>query len=180
MLRSDGALDDTQRATIDAVVRSHGGRSRWRRSVRAARSYGLLELTDGQAEASAAAAVGGAIVYDSAVIALAVFPAVAEALPALLAALGGPGRPSGVLTCEPCDGGIVVEWDVRRSPAGVILGLIDVELRRFNSGRTAELLTPLPPEWIAKIGADGLQEPDMSLDRVLEELIERANLGRHA
>jgi len=70
----------------------------------------------------------------------------------------------------------VVEWDLERSPAGVVLGAIDVELRRFNSGRTAELLTPLSPQSIARIAADGLQSPELTSDRVLEVLLERAGL----
>ena len=58
--------------------------------------------------------------------------------------------------------------------AAVVLGVVDVELRRFHSGRTAELLTPLPAEWTAKIAAEGLQAPEIARDRVLEDLIERA------
>ncbi len=173
-----GANDEAQRARIDAAVRSHGGHIRWHTSLRASRSYGLVELPEGwsEAAAAAAAAAAGAIAFDSPVIALAVFPTVAEALPSLLDVLGGRGRPDGVVSCEPCDGGIVVEWDLQRTGAGVVLGTIDVELARFHSGRTAELLTPLAPGWIAKIAADGLQAAEMSSGQVLEDLIERAGL----
>ncbi len=174
-VRTAGASDDALRARIDVAVDAVGGRSRWRSSVRASRSYGLLELPDGRRNAAVAAA-SGAIVFDSAIIALAVFPAVAEALPALLAALGGTGRPGGVAACEPIDGGIAIEWDPQRTGAGVVLGIVDVELARFHSGRTAELLTPLPPAWVAEIAADGLRAPSMSSDRILEDLIERAGL----
>jgi hypothetical protein len=175
-VRTGGTHDGAQRAAIDAAVHLHDGHIRWRSSARSRRSYGLLELPGGQREVAAAAASGGAIVYDSPIIALAVFPAVAEALPPLLAALGGEGRPDGVIACEPFDGGIVIEWDLERSGAAVVLGVVDVELRRFHSSRTAELLTPLPAEWTAKVAAEGLQAPEIARDRVLEDLIERAGL----
>ncbi len=174
-VRTTGASDDALHARIDLAVGALGGRSRWRNSARASRSYGLLELPDGQRGATLAAA-GGAIVFESPIIALAVFPAVAEALPTLLAALAGAGRPGGVVACEPIDGGIAIEWDPQRTSAGIVLGIVDVELARFHSGRTAELLTPLPPAWVAEIAADGLQAAGMSSDRVLEDLIERAGL----
>ncbi|MEO6835917.1 MAG: hypothetical protein ABI231_08435, partial [Candidatus Tumulicola sp.] len=175
----DGILDDALRGAVDAAVRLHGGGVRWRTSTRAARSYGLVELPDarGTTAAAAAAAAHGAGAYDSPVIALAVFPAEPEALQPILTALGGSGRPAGVRTCEPCpQGGAIVEWDLERSPAAVVLGVLDVELARFSSGRAAELLTPLPPAWIARIAADGLKAPDISQDRVLETLVERAGL----
>jgi hypothetical protein len=171
------ALDDAQRTAVETVARRYGGRVAWHASVRAARRYGLLSLPDRhRGEAVAAAAQGGVTVFESPVIALAVFPAVGEALPSLLGALTGAGRPDGVLACEPCDDGFVIEWNPLRTQARVILGLIDVELRRFNSARTIELLTPLAPPWVAKIASDGLKADEMAAGRVLEELIERADL----
>jgi hypothetical protein len=174
-LRADGPLDGARRVAVDAAVRSAGGSSRWRTSARADRTYALLELPDVKG-LTAVAAASDAVVYDSPVIALAVFPAVAEALPPLLAALGGAGRPAGIRSCEPCDGGVVVEWDLERTPAAMMLAAVDVELRRFSSGRTAELLTPLPQAWIARIAGAGLQAAEITPDRVLETLIERAGL----
>lgn len=150
----------------------------WRLSRRADRSYALLEFeTAGPAGVLAAAAAGGAVVYDAPVIAIAVFPSVAEALPALTAALDGPGRPAGVRACEPCGGGgVAIDWDLEVTPAAIVLGVVDVELARFASGRTAELLSPLPPPWVAKIAADGLQAPEISPGRTLETLVQRAGL----
>lgn len=125
----------------------------------------------------AAAAANGAIAYDASVIAIAVFPSVVEALPRLADALGGPGRPAGVRGCEACGGdGVAIEWDLEVTPAAVVLGLVDVELARFAAGRTAELLSPLPPAWIARIAADGLRAPEISPDRMLETLVQRAGL----
>jgi hypothetical protein len=176
--RSDRILDDSQCDAVTAAAAARGGRCTWRSSARCGRSYALLELPDDAvAPLSAAAAANGAIVYESPVIALAVFPAVKEALPPLLGALGGAGRPAGVLRCDACGGnGIAVEGDLERTPAAVVLGLVDVELARFASGRTVELLTPLPPAWRARIASDGLRAPEISSDRLLEALVKRAEL----
>ena len=167
-------LEEVRRAAIDTAVRACGGDCRWRFSERAARTYGLLELPSEPNLDNAA--FDGIVVFDLPIIALAVFPAVGEALPFLHDALGGPGRPVGVLACDAIDGGIVVEWDLERTPASVVMGTIDVELRRFHSGRTAEMLAPLPPSWTAQIASDALRAPQVSADRVLEELIARAGL----
>jgi hypothetical protein len=177
-VKVDGQLDESLRGAVDAAVRSFGGRTLWRTSARAARSYGLLEFPDESDAAGAVkAVVRGARLFESPVIALAVFPAVPEALPPLLDALAGAGRPAGVLTCEPCAGdGIAIEWDLERSSAAVVLGVVDIELQRFHSGRSAELLTPLSPAWLARIAADGLRAAEISPDRVLEVLVERAGL----
>lgn len=172
-------LEVSQRDAVDAALRACGGSARWRVSARAGRSYALLGLPDecSNVAVAAAAAAGGATAYDAPVIALAVFPTVAEALPPLGTALGGPGGPAGVRSCEPCpNGGAVVEWDLETTPAAVVLGLIDVELARFAAGRTIELLTPLPPAWTARIAADGLRTPEISSARILETLLDGAGL----
>lgn len=161
------------------MVRSHGGTVQWRASERAKRAYASVEIPDGvgvAADALRAVAQSAVTVWDGAVIALAVFPALAEALPPLLDALAGPGRPAGVISCDAIDGGIAVEWDPERTGASVVLGTIDVELSAFACGRTAELLTPLTAAWAARIAAEGLQAPQIAPDRMLETLLERAGL----
>jgi len=166
-LSVDGELDDVRRAAIDRVVTSQGGKAVWRTSERARRSYALFELPD-RYDAAAIRAASGGTVYDKPLIAWALFPAMPEALPPLLEALGGPGRPAGVLTCSPCPGGVVIEWDPAVTSVTLIVTLADVELGRLHSGRTAEVLAPLPPEVVAKIAADGLQAPQIEPARVLE------------
>ena len=108
-------------AEIDDAVRHARGTAVWRSSERASRTYALLELPDGYDHAALRAACAG-VVYDKAVIALALFPAVSEALPPMLEALGGAGRPAGILACRPCAGGAVVEWDPDITRAAVVLG----------------------------------------------------------
>ena len=92
----DGTFDDARRAAIEDAVRREGGKGIWRSSETAGCAYALLELPD-RYDREAIRAVSGAVAYDGPIIALAVFPALAEALPPLLEALGGPGRPAGVL-----------------------------------------------------------------------------------
>ncbi|MGC1381994.1 MAG: hypothetical protein WA814_13345 [Candidatus Baltobacteraceae bacterium] len=171
-LSIDGSPDDARRGALDELVRGRGGVIEWRANVAAGRSYALLELPDLR-DLEAIRETAGGRVYETAIIALAVFPTVPEALPAVLDALGGAGRPAGVVACYRCAGGAIVEWDLDRSPAEVILGLIDVELGRFRSGRTAELLAPLPAATIAAVAAQGLAAPQIIPDRILEVQIAR-------
>jgi hypothetical protein len=174
-LRIDGIVGDATRERVDAQLAVQGGSAIWRTSAATGRSYALLELP-GRPDIAGIAGAAGAKIYETPIIALAVFPGVREALPPLLGALGGPGRPAAILSCDPCEGGVILEWDPQRASAGPILGLVDVELRRFNSGRTAELLAPLPSVWIARIAADGLQAPQVTPERVLESLMDQAGL----
>ena len=159
----------------EKTVRERGGAIVLRVCARLDRTYGLVELAAGD-DAALAAAVG-ATSYETAIIALAVFPERREALPFLLQALAGEGRPSGVVDCIERDGGVVVEWDPRRVSADVVTGLIEVEMRRFGGSRTAELLSPLPDAVIAEIAAGGLQAPEIAAGRVLETLLERAGVA---
>lgn len=163
----DGALDPARKAEIDDAAARHGAKIIWRTNVAANRSYASIGAPSGIAVADIPTAPGDTI-YDGPIIALALFPTVPEALPVLLEALAGPGRPEGVLACHAMAGGMIVEWDPQRSAADVMLGTIDVELRRFSSGRTAELLSPLPPEVLAAVAARGLQTPQITTRRILE------------
>jgi hypothetical protein len=169
----DSGLDDSRRAPLDEAVRRAGGNAVWRTSEAAGRSYALLELPD-ECDATAIAAPRGGVVYDRPVIALALFPALPEALPPLVEALSGRGAPAGVLACRPVAGGVVVEWDPHRTQARVIMGLIDVELQRFGCGRRIELLSPLPAELVAAVAAGGLEAPQIAPERILEHRIDRA------
>lgn len=165
-LSIEGSLDDAKRSSIGDAVRRAGGTATWRSSATAGRSYALLEFPDRYDAAEIAAASGGTV-YERPVIAVALFPEVAEALPSLLEALGGRGRPAGVLACSACPGGAIVEWDPSVTGAQLIVAIVDLELARFRSGRVTELLSPLPPALVAAVAAGGLQAPQIDLRRVL-------------
>jgi hypothetical protein len=172
----NGAASAAQRAAAEEAVRAVGSVT-WKTSARAGRTYGLIALREG-GQTLGLRAMPGATVHDTAIIALAVFPSAPEALPCLLEALGGQGRPAGVLSCVPIAGGVVVEWDPRLGSPRAIWGTVDVELARYGGGRTAELLTPLPEATIDALAAEGLQTSEIGAEeRVLETLLERAGLA---
>jgi len=166
-----GNPDDSRRDAIEAFAQAQGGRAMWRFNPPAGRSYALLELPDG-VDLSEVSIAPTEVAYETAVIAWAVFPTVPEALPNLYAALGGPGRPVGVLACRPCPQGAIIEWDPDSGGIEIIVKLVDVELRRFCSGRRGELLSPLTPRLSAKIAASGMSAPEIAVDRILELLID--------
>lgn len=172
-LSVDGDLDDVRRGAIEDAVRREGGRAIWRTSAAAGRSYALLELPDEYDISAIGATVAGSV-YEKPIIALALFPVVAEALPSLREALGGPGRPAGVRACRSCPQGLILEWDPSISGAEVVMGVIDVELRRWQSGRTTEVLSPLPPSVVAMVAASGLRAPQITVERTLEHSRDRA------
>lgn len=169
----ESELDDARRAAVDEVVAGQGGSAFWRTSPTTGRSYALFELPD-ECDRTTIERATGPTLYDGAIIALAVSPAVAEALPHLCDALGGPGRPAGVLGCRRNGDAAVVEWNPAITAPSVILGLIDVELRRFSSGRTARLLSPIPAAIAAKLAASGLRAPQIEPARILELRTRRA------
>ncbi len=162
---------DAQRAAVDAFARDRGGTAAWRSHARSHRAYGLLEFPGEASPSELRALVADVTVYETAIIVLAVFPSVPEALPPLYRALCGPGGPQGMVACESLEGGAILAWDPQRSPVAIVLDTIAVALRRFGSARTCELLAPLPLELLAAIAAQGLATPDIGVDRVLERLI---------
>jgi hypothetical protein len=170
-LRFQPEPSDAELRAVERAVHDCGARVTWQHATACKRMYGLVEgATPACISELREATV--ATVYDRPVIALAVFPSVAEALPPLLHALGGPGRPSGVVACDRCDGGAIVEWDLDISPLDVIMNLIDIEIDRYHARRTNALLTPLPLRWWTTIAANGLRAPDITPERVLEEQLE--------
>ncbi len=171
-LRYPAVPDDAEIGSVEMLARGHDARVTWRRND-AAPTYALVEgadsgLLDRLRERSAAA------VWDFPIIALAVFPGRPEALSPLRDALGGAGRPAGVVGCEPLGDGVLVEWNPERSSPELVLDLIDVELARFGAGRRTELLAPLTLARWTQIAASGLRAPEIAPDRVLEALIEAA------
>ena len=158
---------DDVRSSLGEFAHRNGATVTWLEHAALSRSYALIEGTS----AGSLDMQAGATVFETPVIALAIRPNVPEALPALADALGGPGRPSGVMSCETVAGAVIVEWNLERSPADTILALVDVELARFRASRANELLTPLPLAWWTAIASAGLQAPEIAPDRVLEALI---------
>jgi hypothetical protein len=171
-----GVPDTGEIEALNALASSHGARIEWGVHPRFGRAYALVSDGDSAAKETIRAECR-ALLIDSPVIALAIFPSVPEALPAIRSALVGPGRPGGVSACDPVGNGLVLEWNLDRTSAEVVLGLVDAELRRFNAGRMSELLSPMPLEWWTRIAAEGLRAPEIAPDRVIEELLEVHHVG---
>jgi hypothetical protein len=170
-LRFSPSPDASEIEAVRSLVAEHAGSVTWVESTKYERTYGLVEDVDA-ACMDALRLRSRAAVFDRPIIALAVVPNAPEALPALLDALGGRARPSGVIGCERCAGGLVVEWDLDETGIDVVMNLIDVETARFRAARVNALLTPLPLRWWTRIAAEGLRAPEISPDRVLEEQLE--------
>ena len=156
------------RSSLGDFARRNGAAVNWQDNAALNRSYALIE----GASAGSLGTQDGATVFETPVIALAIRPNVAEALPALEAALGGQGRPAGVISCETVGDALVVEWNLDRTPVDLVLAVVDEELARFHAARVNELLSPLPLAWWTAIAGAGLQAPEIAPDRVLEALIE--------
>jgi hypothetical protein len=170
-LRFKPEPSDAELRAVERSLRDLGARVTWQHATACKRMYGLVEGASPACIATLREATV-ATVYDRPVIALAVFPSVPEALRPLLQALGGPGRPAGVHACDPCDGGVIVEWDLDVSALDVIMNLIDIEIDRYHARRINALLTPLPLAWWTTIAAGGLRAPEITSERVLEEQLE--------
>jgi hypothetical protein len=175
-LRFGQILNDSVRATVEAAIASRGGSVTWRDDAGSDRTYALVELPQ-DAPAVRAVVREPVTVFEAPIIALAVSPAVPEALPQLLEAFAGPGRPDGILSCEASNGRLILEWNPDRTKTALVFSLMDAELRRFASGRTAELLAPLPESIAAYIAAEGLGTPEIASNRVIETLLERMGIA---
>lgn len=161
---------DAETGAVESAVDACGARISWTVTPAMERAYALVEEANDRCAAELRERCGAAFV-ERPIIALAVVPSAPEALPAILHAVGGPGAPAGVRSCERSGDAVVLEWDPQRSGADVVLGLIDVELARFRARRVSSLLSPLSLDWLTRIAATGLGAPEIAPDRVLEYLL---------
>ena len=175
-LRVDAPPEEAERSRIAAALAREGVRVTFGGSQPLRRLYALVEGAAGVDPAELECRVPDARWYGDAIIALAIEPEPADALQALLQALGGPGAPSGVVSCERFGDTLIVEFSPGVTPARLIARIADVEIRRFEGHRRIELLTPLPLSVLAAIAADGLQAAEIAPDRVLEHLLESAHV----
>lgn len=167
-LRFQPEPSDGERRAAEHAAHALGASVTWQHATACKRMYALVEGAS-PACISTLREATVATVYDRPVIALAVFPSVPEALPPLMRALGGPGRPAGIHACDPCQGGMIVEWDLDTTSLDTVMNLIDIEIDRFHARRVNALLTPLPLAWWTAIAASGLRAPEITPERVLEE-----------
>ncbi len=169
-LRIDSALTDAIGNGVTALARG-GVRARIRDVPIVPRVYALIEGPESVDPAQFAQSVPNAKWYDAAIIALAIEPLPADALPQLADALSGPGAPAGICACETVGERLVLEFRPDVTPPALVNGIIDVELRRYGGTRRVALLCPLPTALLAEVAAEGLQAPEVATDRILESLL---------
>jgi hypothetical protein len=175
-LRIDAPPDEALHRRIAAALARDGVRVEFGPEHSLPRSYVLIEGPAGADPAEIEQRFSQGRWYGEAIIALAIEPAPADALPGLLRVLDGPGAPAGVCGCEVAGTKLVVEIQPSLTQPALVLRIVNVELRRTNGYRRVELLSPLPVETIARIAADGLQAPEIAPDRILESLLESAHV----
>jgi len=173
----DAVLSDDEQARLNALARSHAATAAIRVNPRFGCTYATVEATEEGAFEAITSAYPGARGFSSEIIALAIEPEAREALPLLESALRGPGAPVGVAAVRRFDEAIRIEFNARRTSLDVLSALIDVELRRFGSPvRRTTVLSDLPLDVQAFVAASGLQAPEIDRTRILESLVERADL----
>jgi hypothetical protein len=138
-------------------------------SPRMNRTYVLTQGSQTVDPAELDGALPDARAYPDAIIALAIEPAPADALPELARALRGPGAPAGIYSCDVAENTLLVEFQPKITP--LVLHVVDVELRRFSGTRRTVLIAPLPAQTYARIAAGGLQAPELDTSRILEPLL---------
>ena len=164
---------DTDRAAVERVARKFNAEITWFHALTFGRLYARIE-GDAPGLGSALHALQCAVVVDSELIALAVTPSTPEALPLLEDALGGPGRPSGVVGCDRVDDAVIVEWNPERTSAATILAIIDSELARLHASRHNSLISPLSLAALARVASEGLAASEIVPERILEVQLERS------
>jgi hypothetical protein len=175
-LRIDAPSDETLQRRIAAALERDGVRVEFGPGHSLPRTYALVEGPAGVDPVELEERVPEGRWYGEAIIALAIEPAPADALPALSRALGGPGRPAGVCGCDVAESQVILELRPSLTQPDLVLRIIDVELRRTNGYRRITLLSALPADLLARVAATGLQAPEIATNRILESLLEAANV----
>jgi hypothetical protein len=175
-LRIDAPPSEALQRRIAAALARDGVRIEFGREHSIARTYALIEGPAGADPAEVEQRFTEGRWYGEAIIALAIEPTPADALPGLLRVLDGPGRPAGICACDTQGAQLVVELRPTLTQPQMLLRIIDVELRRTNGYRRVALLSPLPVDVVARVAASGLQAPEIAPGRILESLLESANV----
>ena len=162
---------DAERTAITTALRASGTAVTWHDDETLALHYGICAC-----DAPPAQLPPGTKTYEGSIIVFALTPSLPEAIPPLLHALGGAGRPAGVHAAFERRGSVVIESDWSRTPPQLLVDLADVELRRFGGARVMRTLTPLPVEAAAAVAGAGLSTPEIAPSRILDVLLERAGV----
>jgi hypothetical protein len=170
-VRYDGVLGPSERDETVRSLRSTGADvTSW--SVAGGRTYCRVRVNAADESAARAALPRAARVDLPPLGVMRVEPFWPAALPALRHALGGPGRPAGVVDLR-SDGSaaLVVDFDCRRTAPDLIVAVIDAELRAFPGRRITPVL-PFEDDVLAAFAGALLSEPDVDASRLIETHLE--------
>jgi hypothetical protein len=164
-VRFERALAQSERDDVGRLLSSVGATvTSWSVLPGFGRSYALAARDPA---AAALPALSEARVDEPPILPLEIVPLHAARLPALEAALGGPGRPAGVRECLRSERSLLVELDESTTPLAFVVALVDVELEAAPGRRILPLLG-LRDESLAEFAAAVLREPDLDASRLIE------------
>lgn len=170
-VRIEGALEERQREAVSRAVTSLGGRAvSWH--VRPERTYALFALPDGYDACVFARAAGAQRVDDPALVVLEVIPDEPRRREALARALGGAGRPAGIVDAVRTHRGILVELDAARTPLSLVIDVVDTELE-LAPGRKIVPLLALDDAAMTAAARDILGDPAIDVSRLIETYTEQ-------
>lgn len=173
-VRFDGVLASSERDDATRALASAGATvTSW--NVCGERTYATVSVSTEPAKASRSADIATAMLairvpgsmVSPPLLILRITPDAARALPVLERALGGVGRPAGIIDACCVDGALVIECDTRRTSLATLVALVDTELATAP-GRTIEPLVGLDDETLVAFARTALCEPELDTERLIE------------
>jgi hypothetical protein len=164
-LRFDRALAGSEREAVASLLVSLAATpTSWALAGSPARTYVRCEAAP---EAEGALAQAGAARIDvPPLVVLEIIPEGGAGLAALEGALGGPGRPRTIVSCERTAAGLLVELESEANALDLAVAVIDAELR--GRARRIVPLLPLEDEVLARFVAARLGAPGFGASRIIE------------
>ncbi len=169
-VRYGGALDASEREAFTRTLRC-GGASPISWNATAAASYAGIQLEASCDVAALRAALPTFRIDAPPLVVLRVKPSHPRMLDRLSHALGGDGRPAGIVGAAHDGDALIVEIEPRRTALALVVALIDVELRGAPA-RTIEPLVPLDDATLAAFVGDVLAVPELDTTRIIETHVE--------
>ncbi len=172
--RIDGLLAERELETVFRALSAHGGRLIAVHShAELRRTYLALALPEAVDVETVGREIGAVRVDSPALAVWEIVPAHTERLAALEHALGGPGRPLGVVEATRTAHSLIVAFDGTRTAPILVLDIVDVELEPAPGRRILPLL-PWDDDLLTAFARDRLGDPALDRSRLIESYIEEA------